>query len=297
MRSGFVSLIGRPNVGKSTLLNAIVGGKIAITSDTAQTTRNIIEGIYNSDDLQIVFVDTPGIHKPKHKLGQVLNKQAYWALDSVDLILFMIDVTQEIGTGDKFILEKLSETDTPVMLILNKIDKITYEEVLPKIEEYKDLYPFCEIVPVSAYKNKNIDELIKTIAKYMNNDIKFYDDDAITNVSKKFIISEFIREKVLYRTHEEVPHSVTCIVDLIEEDKNNISISASIIVDRENLKKILIGKNASMIKQIGIDARRDIEEFLGKKVYLDLRVKVVNNWRDKDSFLNQELGLEDFMNK
>ena len=292
MKSGFVSLIGRPNVGKSTLLNAIVGKKVAITSSTAQTTRNMIQGIYHGDDLQIVFVDTPGIHKPQNKLGKVLNKQAYYNLDDVDLILFLTDVTQNLGTGDKFIIEKLKETKVPVILILNKIDKIPYEMILPKIEEYKDLYDFKEIIPVSAFKKKNIDELIKVVSNYLTDDIKYFDDNTITNVSTTFSISELIREKVLLLTKEEVPHSVTCIIEDISEDKNNVSIGASIIVDRESLKKILIGKNGSMIKKIGIEARKDIEELLNKKVYLDLRVKVVDNWREKDQFLNQ-LGYED----
>lgn len=294
MKSGFVSLVGRPNVGKSTLLNAIIGKKIAITSSTAQTTRNIIQGIYNDDDLQIVFVDTPGIHKPQNKLGTVLNKQAYYSLSDVDVVLFLVDVTEEFGKGDNFILEKLKENDVPVILVLNKIDKIPYEKILPKISEYKDLYPFREIVPLSAMKKKNIDELIKVIANYLSDDIKYYDDGTITNVSTTFSISELVREKVLYFTSKEVPHSVTCIVDDISEDKYNISVAASIIVDRENLKKILIGKNGSMIKKIGIEARHDIEEFLNKKVYLDLRVKVVEKWRDKEQFLNQTLGYKDF---
>lgn len=293
MKSGFVSIVGRPNVGKSTLLNTIVGKKIAITSNTAQTTRNMIQGVYHGDDLQIIFVDTPGIHKPQNRLGKILNKQAYYSLDDVNLILFLTDVTQNLGTGDKFIIEKLKETNIPVILILNKIDKIPYEQILPKIEEYKDLYDFKEIIPISAFKKKNIDELIKTISKYMNDDIKYYDDTTITNVSTTFSISELIREKVLIFTKEEVPHSVTCIVEDISEDKNNISINATIIVDRENLKKILIGKQGSMIKKIGIEARKDIEQLLNKKVFLDLRVKVVDNWREKEQFLNQ-LGYEDF---
>ena len=292
MKSGFVSLIGRPNVGKSTLLNAIIGKKIAITSNTAQTTRNMIQGIYHGEDTQIIFVDTPGIHKPQDKLGRVLNKQAYYNIDDVDLILFLIDVTQNIGTGDMFVIEKLKETKVPVILVLNKIDKIPYELILPKIAEYKDLYNFKEIVPVSAEKKKNIDELIKTISRYLTDDIKYYDENTITNVSTTFSIEELIREKVLKLTKEEVPHSVTCVVEDIAEDKKSVSIAASIIVDRENLKKILIGKNGSMIKKIGIDARYDIEKLLEKKVYLDLRVKVVDNWRDKENFLNQ-LGYED----
>lgn len=294
MKSGFVSLVGRPNVGKSTLLNAIVGRKIAITSSTAQTTRNIIQGVYNDDDLQIVFVDTPGIHKPQNKLGTVLNKQAYYSLSDVDVILFLVDVTEEFGKGDQFILEKLKENDVPVILVLNKIDKIPYEKILPVIDSYKDLYPFSEIVPLSAMKGKNIDELIKVISNYLKDDIKYYDDDTITNVSTSFSIGELVREKVLYFTSKEVPHAVTCLVDDISEDKYNISVSASIIVDRESLKKILIGKNGAMVKKIGIEARRDIEQFLDKKVYLDLRVKVVEKWRDKEHFLNQTLGYKEF---
>ena len=292
MKSGFVSIVGRPNVGKSTLLNAIIGKKIAITSSTAQTTRNMIQGIYHGDDLQIIFVDTPGIHKPQDKLGRVLNKQAYYNFDDVDVILFLTDVTQKFGTGDNFVIEKLKETNVPVILILNKIDKIPYEMILPKIDEYRKLFDFKEIIPISAYKKKNIDELIKTVSNYLTDDIKYYDDETITNVSTTFSISELIREKILYLTKEEVPHSVTCIIEDISEDKNNISIDASIIVDRENLKKILIGKRGDMIKRIGMNARRDIEELLNKKVYLDLRVKVIENWREKEQFLNQ-LGYED----
>ena len=294
MKSGFVSLIGRPNVGKSTLLNAIIGKKIAITSNTAQTTRNMIQGIYNDENSQIIFVDTPGIHKPKHKLGTILNEQAYYSMNDVDVVLFLVSASEKFGTGDKFILDKLKDIDVPVILVLNKIDKIRYEDILPLIDEYKNYYSFAEIVPVSALNKKNIDDLIKTISKYLEDDIKYYDDSTITNVSDTFIISELIREKVLNLTHEEVPHSVTCVIDLIEEDKNKVVINASLIVDRENLKKILIGSHGSMIKKSGIESRIDIEEFLKKKVYLDLRVKVISDWRDKDSFLNRELGFKDF---
>ena len=295
MKSGFVSIIGRPNVGKSTLLNTILNKKVAITSNTAQTTRNMIQGIYNSEDSQIVFVDTPGIHKPQYKLGKILNEQAYYSMNDVDVVLFLVDVTESFGKGDRFILDKLKDINVPVFLILNKIDKINYQEVLPKIEEYKDYFPFKEIIPISAFKRKNIDELIKTITEYLHDDVKYYDSDITTNVSLKFIISELIREKVLYLTKEEVPHSVTCVVDLIKEEKNNITIDAFIVVDRENLKKILIGKKGSMIKKIGMSARKELEEILDKKVYLDLKVKVVANWRDKNSFLVNELGFNDFL--
>ena len=294
MKSGFVSIVGRPNVGKSTLLNSIVGEKIAITSSTAQTTRNMIQGVYNGDGVQIVFVDTPGIHKPKDKLGRVLNKQAYYSISDVDVILFLVDVTKPLGKGDMFILDRLKEENIPVILVLNKIDKITYEEVLPLIDKYKDIFSFADIVPVSGYKGKNIDELIKVIIGYLKDDVVYYDDGIITNVSTTFSISELIREKVLNFTREEVPHSVTCIVENIEEDKNVIHIDASLVVDRENLKKILVGHGGDMIKRIGMKARQDIEHVLRKRVYLDLKVKVVPNWRDKDSFLNEQLGYKDF---
>lgn len=292
MKSGFVSLVGRPNVGKSTLLNAIMGRKITITSNAPGTTRNMIQGIYHDEDTQIIFVDTPGIHKPQDKFGRVLNKQAYDSLEGVDVILFVTDITQNIGTGDKFILDVLKNVDVPVILVLNKIDKITYDEVLPKICEFKDIFPFKEIVPVTATKNKNIDELIKTIRGYLSDGVQYYGAEDVTNVSISFYISELVREKILHLTREEIPHSVTCIVHLMESDKKSATIGADIIVDRENLKKILIGKNGRMIKEIGIEARKDIEQFLHKKVYLDLRVKVVNNWRDKDAFL-KELGYDD----
>lgn len=293
MKSGYVAIVGRPNVGKSTLLNAIMERKIAITSNVSGTTRNIIEGIYTTEEVQIIFVDTPGIHKPQDKLGKILNREAYYSLEDVDLVLFVIDATEKFGKGDNFILDKLKENNSKVILILNKIDKMKYEDLLPKIEEYSKLYNFEEIIPISATKNKNIDDLIKTITKYLKDDIAYYDKDTVTNVSINFEIAELIREKVLNLTKEEIPHSVTCIVTSIEEDKNNVSIMADIIVDRENIKKILIGKNGNMIKNIGTQARYDIENLLDKKVYLELYVKVVPNWKEKDNFLNQ-IGYEDF---
>lgn len=293
MKSGFVSFIGRPNAGKSTLLNNIIGRKVAITSDKPQTTRNLIQGIYNDEEAQIVFVDTPGIHKPKNKLGQVLNKQAYFTINDTDIILYVVDSSEKLGTGDKFVMDVLNNTNKPVILLLNKIDKLTHEEILLKINEYKDLYNFSEIIPVCALKKESINYLISILKKYLKDDIKYFADDTYTNVDLSFLISEYIREKVLTLTHEEVPHSITCITDSIERANNNISISATIIVDRENLKKIIVGKNGSMIKKIGMMARRDIEILLKEKVYLDLFVKVVPNWRDKDKFLN-EIGFKDF---
>lgn len=294
MKSGFVSLIGRPNVGKSTLLNSIIGKKVAITSDKPQTTRNIIEGIYNASDTQIVFVDTPGIHKPKYKLGKYLNKQAYYSIDDVDVVVFLVDASEELGKGDLYIIEKLKEIDKPVILILNKIDKIKKEQILLKIDEYKDLYNFKEIIPLSALKKDNIKTLLDVLNKYLPDNIKYFDDDVYTNKRLEFLISEIVREKVFNLTNEEVPHSVTCVVEQIKREKNNYSINVAIIVDRDSLKKIIIGKQGSMIKEIGIEARKDLEELLGKKVYLELFVKTIKNWRDKEKYL-QEFGFKDFL--
>ena len=296
MRSGFVSFIGRPNVGKSTLLNSIVGHKVAITSNKPQTTRNMIQGIYNDKDTQIVFVDTPGIHKPKNKLGKILNKQAYYSLSDVDVILFLVDITETLGKGDMFVIDVLKNCNVPVILVINKIDKLPREEILKKIDEYQKLYDFREIIPVSARKNDNTDRLLEVIKKYLPDNIKYFDDNTVTSSSPEFIISEFVREKVLDLTNEEVPHAVTCIVEQIEEYDDIMNISATVIVDRENLKKIIIGKNGSMIKEIGTRARRDIEAYFDKKVYLELFVKVIPKWRDKEKFLNM-IGYKDFLNK
>lgn len=296
MKSGFVSFVGRPNVGKSTLLNSILGKRVAITSDKPQTTRNMIQGIYNDKDTQIVFVDTPGIHKPQNKLGRALNKQTYFTINDVDIVIMVVDISEKIGKGDMFVIDVLKNVDKPVFLVINKIDKLPREEILKKIDEYQKLYDFAEIIPVSARKKDNIDRLIEVIKKYLPDNIMYYDRETVTDSSREFIISEFIREKVLDLTEEEVPHAVTCVVENIEEENNILSIGASIIVDRENLKKIIIGKNGNMIKEIGIRARQDIEEYFGKKVYLDLFVKVVPKWRDKEKFLNT-IGYKDFLNK
>lgn len=292
MRSGFVSLIGRPNVGKSTLLNALVGYKIAITSDKAQTTRNTIQGIYNDEDSQIVFVDTPGIHKPKHKLGQRLNDEAYYSIGDVDIILFLVDVTERLGTGDKFVLEKLKEVNKPVFLVLNKVDLIPKEKLFEIILEYNELYEFKEIVPLSALKKDNVDELIKAIKIYLPDNVMYFPLEDLTNTTLEFRIAELIREKVLRLTNEEVPHAVTCVVEELIDKKDKMIINATIIVERDSLKRIIIGKQASMLKKIGKYAREDIEEMIGKKVYLELYVKTINKWRDKEKYL-RELGFYD----
>ena len=293
MRSGFVGLIGRPNVWKSTLINSIIGKKVAITTSKPQTTRNIIQGIYNEEDTQIVFIDTPGIHKPNHKLGESLNKQAYYSMNDADVLLFLVDVKEPFGKGDQFVIDKLKEVEKPVILVLNKIDKISREEILKKIVEYKDYYDFKEIVPLSALKKDNIKELIKTLKKYLPDEIRYYGEDDVTNRSLEFMMAELVREKVMDLTSEEVPHSLTCVTNAVEVGKTSYTIYIDIIVDRESLKKIVIGKQGSMIKEIGTRARYDLEKLLGKNVYLELRVKTVKNWRDKEKYL-EEYGFHDF---
>ena len=287
MKVGFVSIVGRPNAGKSTLINSIIGSKVAIVSDKAHTTRNNIQGIYNDDDSQIIFIDTPGIHKPMHKLGKYMNSQSYYSIEDTNVILFMVDATEKIGKGDKFILEKLKEVDSNVFLILNKVDRIKKENLFPMIEEYNKLFDFKEIIPISALKKDNIDDLIKTIKKYLDEGERYYSEDYYTDKSINFMVSEIVREKVLNLTHEEVPHAVTCVLEKYEEEKNSIHINVLIIVEREGIKRILVGHSGSMIKEIGIEARKDIEELIGKKVYLELFVKTVNNWREKDKYLTE----------
>ena len=293
MKSGFVSIVGRPNTGKSTLLNTILGSHIAIVSDVAGTTRNTIQGVYNDDDCQIVFTDTPGIHKPKDKLGKFLNRQAYDILKENDLVLFVVDASVGLGKGDLFLIEALKNVEAPVFLILNKIDKLDDAGILNAIKEYKDLYSFMEIVPISAKKNDNVRRLIETIKKYLTDDIIYYDDGRITNTSINFMVGELVREKILNLTTEEVPHSITCVTTHYQDKGDITHIYVDIIIDRDSLKKIIIGKQGSMLKNIGTMARKDIEALLGKKIYLELFVKTIKHWRAKEKYL-QELGFKDF---
>lgn len=293
MRSGFVSIIGRPNTGKSTLLNTVLKTHLAIVSNVAGTTRNAIQGVYNDDDTQIIFIDTPGLHKPQDRLGKLLNQDAYQSLDDIDVVLFVVDASAPLGKGDKFITQALKSTTAPVILVLNKIDKLDNEGILNAINTYKELYDFSDIVPISAIKDDNVNRLISVIKKYLTDDIKYYDDDTLTNTSVRFIIGELVREKILNLTNDEVPHSVTCVTTLYEEKKDIININVDIIVDRDSLKKIIIGHNGQMIKNIGIYARRDIEAMLHKQIYLELYVKTIKNWRDKEKYLT-ELGFKDY---
>ncbi|MCI8569424.1 MAG: GTPase Era [Bacilli bacterium] len=293
MKCGFVSLVGRPNVGKSSLLNSILDMKLAITSNVSGTTRNIIQGIYNDDLSQIIFVDTPGIHKPNNKLGNLMNKKAYNNVDGVDVILFLIDASKGFGKGDQFILEKIKNRDIPIFLLLNKIDLVKNKEnLLLEINKLKDLYNFREIIPISARKKDNIDLLISCIKKQLPESEKIYSEEDLTNVSTRFIMAEFLREKILELTHEEIPHTVTCYVENFEEDEKVVHIQILIVIDRENIKKIIIGKNGSMLKEIGTRARIDMEKFLGKKVFLETYVKTLKNWRDQEKYF-LELGLKE----
>ena len=293
MRSGFVSLIGRPNVGKSTLLNTLINEKVAITSKVAGTTRNIIQGIYNEPNYQIVFMDTPGIIRPVSKLGKITNKQAMSLVKDIDCLLFVVDASTGLGPGDKFIMDVLRKTESPVILVLNKIDKISDEDILYNITEYKDLYPFAEIVPVSALTKDNVQRLIEVIKKYLKDDVKYFPEDMKTSNSKYFMISEIVREKLFDVTLEEIPHSLTCYTSYYEEKSDIVNIHVDIIVDRDSIKKIIIGKKGERLKEVGTKARIEIESMLGKRVYLELFVKTIKNWKDKERYI-KELGFLDF---
>ncbi|KKI88572.1 GTPase Era [Bacillus sp. SA1-12] len=286
-KSGFVSIIGRPNVGKSTFINRVIGQKIAIMSDKPQTTRNKIQGVYTTNSSQTIFIDTPGIHKPKHKLGDFMMKVAHNTLKEVDLILFMINAEEGYGRGDEFIMERLKQTNTPVFLIINKIDQIHPDELLPLIEQYKNLYPFKEIVPISALQGNNVDRLLQQIEEILPEGPQYYPEDQVTDHPERFIITELVREKVLHLTREEIPHSVAVVMDTLERRENNqaIFVGATIIVERDSQKGIIIGKKGSMLKEIGKRARADIEALLGSKVFLELWVKVQKDWRNKASQL------------
>lgn len=293
-KSGFISIIGRPNVGKSTFLNRVIGQKIAIMSDKPQTTRNKVQGVYTTDEAQMIFIDTPGIHKPKHKLGDFMVKIAQNTLKEVDVILFMINVEEGLGKGDHYIIEKLKGVKTPVFLILNKIDQIHPDELLPIIQKYNELYPFAATVPISALEGNNVDQLLGLLKDRLPEGPQFYPADQITDHPERFIVSELIREKVLHLTREEIPHSIAVVIDKMErKDSNNlIDVLATIIVERDSQKGIVIGKRGAMLKEVGKRARIDIENLLGSKVYLELWVKVQKDWRNRASNL-KDYGFND----
>ncbi|AJK87105.1 MULTISPECIES: GTPase Era [Lysinibacillus] len=294
-KSGFISIIGRPNVGKSTFLNRVIGQKIAIMSDKPQTTRNKVQGVLTSTDSQMVFIDTPGIHKPKHKLGDFMLKVAKNTLREVDVILFMVNAEQKLGKGDEFILEMLAGNSTPVFLVINKIDQIHPDELLGIIESYKERYEFAEIIPISALQGNNVESLLDTLSKYLPEGPQYYPADQVTDHPERFIISELIREKVLHLTREEIPHSIAVVIDKIRRDEENndkIHVSATIMVERDSQKGIVIGKRGALLKEVGTRARKDIEMLLGSKVYLELWVKVQKDWRNKSTHL-RDFGFRD----
>ncbi|KAB2456221.1 GTPase Era [Bacillus cereus] len=292
-KSGFVSIIGRPNVGKSTFLNRIIGQKIAIMSDKPQTTRNKIQGVYTENDSQVIFIDTPGIHKPKHKLGDFMVKMAQTTLKEVDIVLFMVNAVEGFGRGEEFIIEKLKETKQPVFLVINKIDQLHPEQLLELIDQYRKLHEFAEIVPISALDGNNVDALIGTIKKYLPEGPQYYPDNQVTDHPERFIIAELIREKVLHLTREEVPHSVAVVIDAIQKREGGaVYINATIVVERASQKGIIIGKQGKMLKEVGKRARFDIEALLGSKVFLEVWVKVQKDWRNKLSQL-RDLGFSE----
>ena len=288
-KSGFVTLIGRPNVGKSTLMNSLIGQKIAITSNQPQTTRNRIQTVYTSEKGQIVFVDTPGIHKAKNKLGDYMVNVAERTLKEVDVVLWLVEPSNFIGAGEQHIIEQLSKVSTPVILVINKIDTVKKEELLGFIDTYRKEMDFDEIVPVSALKKENTDELIKCIMKYLPYGPAFYDEDTVTDQPQRQIVAEMIREKALRCLDEEIPHGIAVTIEKMKWRGNIVDIEATIICERESHKGIIIGKQGSMLKKIGMNARKDIENMLESKVNLQLWVKVKKDWRDSE-FLLKNFG-------
>jgi GTP-binding protein Era len=282
-RSGFVAIVGRPNVGKSTLLNQIIGQKIAIMSDKPQTTRNKIQGVYTTDEGQVVFIDTPGIHKPKTKLGDYMVKAASSALKEVDVILFLIDVTEEYGAGDQFIIDQLKQTNTPVFLILNKIDRVHPEALLPIMDLYRSKHDFAELIPVSALQGNNVSRLLEQIMNRMPEGPQYYPTDQVTDHPERFVAAELIREKILQLTREEIPHSIAVEIEQMQvrETGNTVYIGAVIYTERDSQKRIIIGKNGRVLKEVGQLARREIEALLGSKIFLELWVKVKKDWRNR----------------
>ena len=293
-KSGFVTIIGRPNVGKSTFVNRVIGHKIAIMSDKAQTTRNKIQGVMTQEDAQIIFLDTPGIHKPKHKLGDYMMRVATNTLSEIDAIMFMVNVNEDIGRGDEYIMEMLKSVKTPVFLVLNKIDLVHPDELMPRIEKYKKYMNFTEIVPISALEGLNVEHFINVIKSYLPEGPKYYPDNQISDHPEQFVVSELIREKILHLTNEEIPHAIGVNVDrVIKEDEERVRIEATIFVERDSQKGIVIGKGGKKLKEVGKRARQDIEGLLGSKVYLELWVKVQKDWRNKVNFIRQMGYLED----
>lgn len=292
-KSGFVTLIGRPNVGKSTLMNCLIGQKIAITSSKPQTTRNRIQTVYSSEEGQIIFLDTPGINKAKNKLGDYMLNVAERTLKEVDVILWLVEPTTYIGAGEQYIIEKLNRVKTPVILVINKIDTVTNEEIIKCIDKYKDVCHFAEIVPVSAMTGKNKEEVISSIFKYLEEGPQYYDEDTVTDQPERQICAELIREKALRLLSQEIPHGIAVVIDAMKERDGGriVDIDATIVCERDSHKGIIIGKQGAMLKKIGTQARTEMENLLDMKVNLKLWVKVKKNWRDSD-FLIKNYGYD-----
>ena len=288
-KSGFATLIGRPNVGKSTLMNRLIGQKIAITSNKPQTTRNRIQTVYTCDQGQIIFLDTPGIHKAKNKLGEYMVNIAERTLNEVDVVLWLVEPTTFIGAGEKHIAQQLERVNTPVILVINKVDSVKREEVFASIAAYKDLYDFAEIVPVSARSGENTRELLKEIFKYLPYGPQFYDEDTVTDQPERQIVAELIREKALHCLNEEIPHGIAVTIERMQKTRKLTHIDATIICERDSHKGIIIGKQGKMLKKIGSTARYEIEKMLDRQVNLQLWVKVKKDWRDSE-FLMKNFG-------
>ncbi|ASN61986.1 GTPase Era [Latilactobacillus curvatus] len=287
-RSGFVAIVGRPNVGKSTFMNRMIGEKIAIMSSKAQTTRNKIQGIYTDDNAQIVFVDTPGIHKPHNELDEYMDQAALSTFNEVDAILFMISGIDKKGPGDQYIMDQLKNVKKPVYLVVNKIDAIHPDDLLPMIEQYRHELDFKGVYPISALEGNNVPEMLKELEQILPEGPQYYPEDQLTDHPEYFVVGELIREKILELTHEEVPHSVAVVVERMKDRVNGkLQIEANIIVERDGQKRIIIGQKGSIIKEIGIRSRREIEALLGEKVNLKLWVKIQKNWRDNNQYLRE----------
>lgn len=291
--SGFAALVGRPNVGKSTLMNALLGEKISIVSAHAQTTRNKITGVWNGDNSQVVFLDTPGMHKPQSKLGEAIRQSTMDALDEVDMIVFLCACNDPLGAGDRYILSLLKDRKVPVILALSKTDLISKEEVLKKIVQYSKIYPFAEIIPLSAKTGENLDELMKCVVKYIPEGPKYFPDDMVTDQPERNIVQEIVREKLLTRTRDEVPHAIGVFTEeFSERDNGKVYIRCTIYVERDSQKRIIIGKKGSVLKAAGQEAREEIQSLIGAPVFLDLWVKVSKDWKNKDYIL-RELGYKE----
>ena len=287
-KSGFVAVVGRPNVGKSTLINKIIKQKVSIVSDKAQTTRNRILCVHTDDECQIVFLDTPGIHKPKHKLGEFMDDAAYQAMNDIDAVLFLVPANEKKGPGDQFVLDKVKEAGVPVFLIINKTDLVNKETVLHEISEYAPLFDFNQVIPVSALTGENVDTLLNELKKVLNEGPKYFPDDMITDQPERLLVAEIVREKLLLVTHDEIPHAIAVYTDEMKKRSNNkVYIRVTVYVERESQKRIVIGKNGNNLKDVGRYARTEIEHLLGSPVFLDIWVKVRKDWRNQASSLSE----------